>query len=161
VGYRSPKPATAQAPDTVDVVDTVGDAEIDLLVAEYDDSYRMAPELRPDGDRRDSLRYAARIEAGLRQFLSNGGFGAFTTNFEDLGGLPPAAPVRPSVAGAAGSRRTQLSEACRANHQHSADIPREDRACEVLREGCRLILPERLLDPTALLVDAQRRPRRA
>jgi len=73
--------------DLVDVVDAVGDAEIDLLVAEYDDSYRMAPELRPDGDRRDSLRYAARIEAGLRQFLSNGGFGAFTTNFEDLGGL--------------------------------------------------------------------------
>ena len=73
--------------DLVDVIDAVGDAEIDLLVAEYDDSYRMAPELRPDGDRRNSLRYAALIEAGLRQFLSNGGFGAFTTTFEDLGGL--------------------------------------------------------------------------
>ena len=29
----------------------------------------------------------ARIEAGLRQFLDDGGYGAFTTNFEDLGGL--------------------------------------------------------------------------
>src|SRR5690606_39982070 len=33
------------------------------------------------------LRYGARIEAGLRTFLVEGGFGAFTTNFEDLGGL--------------------------------------------------------------------------
>ena len=33
------------------------------------------------------MRYAARIEAGLRQFLDDGGYGAFTTNFEDLGGL--------------------------------------------------------------------------
>jgi len=73
--------------DLVEVVDAVLDAEIDQLVAEYDDTYRMAPELRADGSRRDALRYAARIEAGLRQFLTDGGFGAFTTNFEDLGGL--------------------------------------------------------------------------
>jgi L-arabinose isomerase len=33
------------------------------------------------------LRYAAQIEAGLRSFLTDGGFSAFTTNFEDLGGL--------------------------------------------------------------------------
>ena len=47
----------------------------------------VADTLRPGGDRRESLRYAARIELGLRQFLQAGGFGAFTTNFEDLGGL--------------------------------------------------------------------------
>ncbi len=33
------------------------------------------------------MRYAARIEAGLTAFLRDGAFGAFTTNFEDLGGL--------------------------------------------------------------------------
>src|SRR5690606_16869145 len=33
------------------------------------------------------LRYGARIEAGLRTFLESGDFGAFTTNFEDLGAL--------------------------------------------------------------------------
>ena len=49
--------------------------------------YVVADSLRPDGDDRESLRYAARIELGLRQFLQAGGFGAFTTNFEDLGGL--------------------------------------------------------------------------
>ena len=73
--------------DLVAVVDAVSDAEVDVLVAEYSDVYDLAPELRKDGDRHDSLRYAARIEAGLRQFLVAGGFGAFTTNFEDLGGL--------------------------------------------------------------------------
>ncbi|WP_020524123.1 L-arabinose isomerase [Catelliglobosispora koreensis] len=73
--------------DLVAVVDEVGDAQIDSLVKEYDDLYRLAPELRPGGDRHQSLRYAAQIEAGLRHFLDAGGFRAFTTNFEDLGGL--------------------------------------------------------------------------
>ncbi|MFC6089930.1 L-arabinose isomerase [Saccharothrix sp. BKS2] len=73
--------------DLVEVVDAVPDDEIDLLVAAYADTYRLAPELAKGGDRHDSLRYAARVEAGLRRFLTDGGFGAFTTNFEDLGGL--------------------------------------------------------------------------
>ncbi len=73
--------------DLVAVVDAVTEAQIDQLVAEYDEQYRMAPELRVGGERRSSLRDAARIEAGLRTFLTDGGFGAFTTNFQDLGGL--------------------------------------------------------------------------
>ncbi|GAB2978899.1 L-arabinose isomerase [Saccharothrix stipae] len=73
--------------DLVELVDAVDEDEIDLLVAEYADTYRLAPELDKGADRHDSLRYAARIEAGLRRFLTDGGFGAFTTNFEDLGGL--------------------------------------------------------------------------
>ena len=73
--------------DLVAVVDEIDDASVDALVAEYEDSYTVAAALRKGGDRHDSLRYAARIEAGLRTFLTEGGFGAFTTNFEDLGGL--------------------------------------------------------------------------
>ncbi|WP_199520845.1 L-arabinose isomerase [Jiangella anatolica] len=73
--------------DLVAVVDAATDADVDALVAEYDDVYDLVPELRKDGDRHESLRYAARIEAGLRTFLTDGGFRAFTTNFEDLGGL--------------------------------------------------------------------------
>jgi len=73
--------------DLVAVVDEVADDDIDKLVAEYADLYRVAPELLPSGERHDSLRYGARIELGLRSFLTTGGFGAFTTNFEDLGGL--------------------------------------------------------------------------
>ncbi|WP_406179080.1 L-arabinose isomerase [Streptomyces sp. NBC_01006] len=73
--------------DLVEVVDSADESEVASLVEEYADLYHLAPELRPGGERHDSLRYAARIEAGLRTFLETGGFGAFTTNFEDLGGL--------------------------------------------------------------------------
>jgi L-arabinose isomerase len=73
--------------DLVAVVDAVDDSAIDALVAEYQDSYALDPQLRPGAVRHEALRYAARIEAGLRSFLTEGGFGAFTTNFEDLGGL--------------------------------------------------------------------------
>ncbi len=73
--------------DLVAVVDSAGDERVTELVAEYEDTYRVVAELRRDGERHESLRYAARIELGLRDFLTAGGFGAFTTNFEDLGGL--------------------------------------------------------------------------
>ena len=73
--------------DLVEVVDGADESAIDALVAEYEDSFTVDPVLRRGGARHESLRYAARIEAGLRQFLTEGGYGAFTTNFEDLGGL--------------------------------------------------------------------------
>lgn len=73
--------------DLVEVVDQVADSEIDALVEQYLDLYDVADELRPGADRHESLRYGARIEAALRRFVVDGGFGAFTTNFEDLGGL--------------------------------------------------------------------------
>jgi len=71
--------------DLVEAVDAASDADVNALVKEYGELYRVAPELL--GERRESLRYAARIELGLRHFLEAGGFKAFTTNFEDLGGL--------------------------------------------------------------------------
>ncbi|MFB6720947.1 L-arabinose isomerase [Kribbella sp. NPDC056345] len=71
--------------DLVAVVDEISDSAVDTLLKEYD--FDVVPELRPGGERHESLRYAARIEAGLRAFLTDGGFTAFTTNFEDLGGL--------------------------------------------------------------------------
>ena len=73
--------------DLVGAVEAAADAHVDALVADYEDAYRVAPALRSGGERHDSLRYAARIEIGLRSFLDDGGYGAFTTNFEDLGGL--------------------------------------------------------------------------
>ncbi|MGC3992988.1 MAG: L-arabinose isomerase [Propionicimonas sp.] len=73
--------------DMVAVVDAVAESRIDALVEEYLDLYDVAPELHPGADRHDSLRYGARIEAALRTFVVDGGYGAFTTNFEDLGGL--------------------------------------------------------------------------
>jgi L-arabinose isomerase len=73
--------------DLVTSVDAVPDAGIDALVAQYEDLYAVSAELRSTGERHESLRYGARIELGLRSFLTAGGFTAFTTNFEDLGGL--------------------------------------------------------------------------
>ncbi|GAA1999407.1 L-arabinose isomerase [Catenulispora subtropica] len=73
--------------DLVAVVDGVEDSRVTAQVKEYEDAYAVAEELRSGGERHDSLRYHARIELGLRDFLGEGGFGAFTTNFEDLGGL--------------------------------------------------------------------------
>jgi L-arabinose isomerase len=73
--------------DLVAMVDATADADVDALVAEYEHRYDVAPELRRGGERHAALRDGARIEAGLRAFLDEGGFTAFTTNFQDLGGL--------------------------------------------------------------------------
>jgi L-arabinose isomerase len=73
--------------DLVERVEAVSEAEVNDLLEEYADAYEVAPELRAGADRHESLRYGAKIEGGLRSFLTEGGFGAFTTNFEDLGGL--------------------------------------------------------------------------
>lgn len=73
--------------ELADAVHATSDADIDALVAEYQDLYDVVPDLRTGGDRHDSLRYGAAIELGLRSFLEEGGFGAFTTSFEDLGAL--------------------------------------------------------------------------
>lgn len=68
-------------------VDDVADGDIDALVAEYEDLYDVTGALRRGGERHQSLRDGAAIELGLRSFLEHGGFGAFTTSFEDLGTL--------------------------------------------------------------------------
>ncbi|VVJ18782.1 L-arabinose isomerase (EC [Amycolatopsis camponoti] len=74
--------------DLVELVDSVSEKDtVDPLVARYAEDYNVVADLAAGGARHDSLRYAARIEAGMRKFLTDGGFGAFTTNFEDLGGL--------------------------------------------------------------------------
>ena len=72
--------------DLVAVVAEVEDKAVDALVEEYADRYDMDDDVLPGGPRHEAVRYQARIEAALRRFLTDGGFGAFTTNFEDLGG---------------------------------------------------------------------------
>ncbi|MFL5864204.1 MAG: L-arabinose isomerase [Solirubrobacteraceae bacterium] len=70
-----------------DAVEHASDAAVHELLERYDDAYEVVPELRPDGPRRESLAAAAQIEVGLRSLLLDGGFGAFTDTFEDLGRL--------------------------------------------------------------------------
>ena len=73
--------------ELADAVAAASDSDVDALVAEYEELYDVVPELRRGGDRHQSLRDGAAIELGLRSFLEEGGFGAFTTSFEDLGAL--------------------------------------------------------------------------
>jgi L-arabinose isomerase len=73
--------------DLVHRIQHVADGEIDRLLKEYQANYNVAPDLKPGGPKRASLREAARIEAGLRSFLTAGGFKGFTDTFEDLHGL--------------------------------------------------------------------------
>jgi L-arabinose isomerase len=73
--------------DLVRYVTEAPEAEVERLLAEYQDQYEVAPSLRAGGERRESLRAGARIEAGLRHFLTEGNFKGFTTTFEDLHGL--------------------------------------------------------------------------
>jgi L-arabinose isomerase len=73
--------------DLVQYVNQATDAEVDRLVEEYNDLYAVASSLRLGGSQHQSLREGARIEIGLRHFLIDGDFKAFTTNFEDLHGL--------------------------------------------------------------------------
>lgn len=73
--------------DVVAKVNAVSDHAIDSLVQEYEDSYKIAASLQAHGAMRSALKEAARIELGLRAFLEEGGFHAFTDTFENLHGL--------------------------------------------------------------------------
>jgi L-arabinose isomerase len=69
--------------DLVSVIKEVSDAQIGMLISEYKDLYQF----NVGDDYMDSIVESARIEAGMRAFLEQGGFKAFTTTFEDLHGL--------------------------------------------------------------------------
>jgi L-arabinose isomerase len=73
--------------ELVAAVDAVEETAVDKVVAEYEEKYDVAPELRAGAEWHDSLRYAARQEIALEGFLEAAGAKAFTTNFEDLGAL--------------------------------------------------------------------------
>jgi len=73
--------------DLVKLVNDVTDRDIDKLCAEYSDQYQLTSSLKKDGTQHASLREAAKIEIGLRNFLEQGNFKGFTDTFEDLHGL--------------------------------------------------------------------------
>lgn len=73
--------------DLVQRVNAATDADVKALIDAYLSEYEVAPELKPGGERHQSLLDAARIEAGMRAFLEEGGYKGFTDSFEDLHGL--------------------------------------------------------------------------
>ncbi|MFW6310112.1 MAG: L-arabinose isomerase family protein, partial [Prolixibacteraceae bacterium] len=73
--------------DLVKVINKVDDAAVDHLVEEYNDLYNIADAGKKSGDLHENVRVQARYEIAMKQFLEEGGFGAFTTTFEDLHGM--------------------------------------------------------------------------
>jgi L-arabinose isomerase len=73
--------------ELVDYVEKVTEAEIDKLIAVYLETYQISKKARESENLKKSLREAAKIELGMRAFLDDGNFKAFTTTFEDLYGM--------------------------------------------------------------------------
>ncbi|MCY9665486.1 L-arabinose isomerase [Paenibacillus alginolyticus] len=73
--------------DLVQRIGDISEAEVDQLMDEYNEVYDITAEDRSAGPVHEAIREQARIELGLKGFLQEGGFGAFTTTFEDLHGL--------------------------------------------------------------------------
>jgi L-arabinose isomerase len=73
--------------DLVKFVNEVEEKDIATLVAEIESKYEIVDSLKKGGAEHESLRESAKIEIGMRTFLEEGGFMAFTTTFEDLQGL--------------------------------------------------------------------------
>ncbi len=73
--------------DLVNSIRVVNEGRVETLVHEYEAKYTVVESLRKDGDKRSSLKEAAKIEIGLRDFLERGNFKGFTDTFEDLHGL--------------------------------------------------------------------------
>lgn len=71
--------------DVIKFVDAVDQSDLNQLLEQYESEYSLTSSLQKGGDKRNSLVEAARIELGLRGFLKDGGFKAFTDTFENLG----------------------------------------------------------------------------
>jgi L-arabinose isomerase len=69
--------------DLVAAVNSVNESQVNAMIDEYKASYNLTKAVEES----ETLRDAARIEAGMTRFLEDGRFRAFTTTFEDLHGL--------------------------------------------------------------------------
>ncbi|CAA7600800.1 L-Arabinose isomerase [Acididesulfobacillus acetoxydans] len=73
--------------DLAQRINDIAETEVERLLEEYAEMYDIRAEDRHDTRIWDSVREQARIELGLKAFLEEGNFSAFTTTFEDLHGL--------------------------------------------------------------------------
>lgn len=71
--------------DLVRFVNEVGDKETETTLREYQEEYKVEHAVLQE--RKSELLAAVKIELGMKNFLEDGGFKAFTTTFEDLHGL--------------------------------------------------------------------------
>ncbi|MBW8014974.1 MAG: L-arabinose isomerase [Planctomycetes bacterium] len=78
--------------DLVKYIKQVSNKQTKALVTEFQDTYHIAL----SAEQMKAVEESARIESGMKAFLEEGGFSAFTTTFEDLHGLEqlPGLPVQ-------------------------------------------------------------------
>lgn len=73
--------------DLVKYVDAVSETEVEKLISEYKETYTIKAEALKNDAQFRMIKEAAKIELGMRAFLEEGNFQAFTTTFENLYGL--------------------------------------------------------------------------
>ncbi|HBL2504497.1 TPA: L-arabinose isomerase [Enterococcus faecium] len=73
--------------DLVQVIDRVSDEEVDQLFEEYKELYTFDYGDYKEKTWEEHVKVQAQQEIGIRRFLEEGGYNAFTTNFEDLYGM--------------------------------------------------------------------------
>lgn len=73
--------------DLVQVIDRVSDEEVDHLFEEYKELYTFDYGDYEEKTWEEHVKVQAQQEIGIRRFLEEGGYNAFTTNFEDLYGM--------------------------------------------------------------------------
>ncbi|SEA33402.1 L-arabinose isomerase [Thalassobacillus cyri] len=73
--------------DLVQYVDAVKDGEVDALFEEYAGLYEFDYGTYRKENWEASVKVQAKYEIAIKRFLDEGGYNAFTTNFEDLYGM--------------------------------------------------------------------------
>ncbi|HGF7466206.1 TPA: L-arabinose isomerase [Enterococcus faecium] len=73
--------------DLVQVNDRVSDEEVEQLFEEYKELYTFDYGDYEEKTWEEHVKVQAQQEIGIRRFLEEGGYNAFTTNFEDLYGM--------------------------------------------------------------------------
>ena len=73
--------------ELADVVDAVDEKDIDAAYKQLGENYSLAPQDNAPQAFEESVRYQLRLYLGLKAFLSDKGYEAFCTNFQDLKGL--------------------------------------------------------------------------
>lgn len=73
--------------DLAEVCNAVSSGDIDAQLDLYRQEYEVSEALLKDAHQLTCLQNEARLELGMRRFLDDGGFKAFTNTFEDLHGI--------------------------------------------------------------------------
>lgn len=73
--------------DLVEVINHVSDGDVNALIDEYEGLYEFSAVAAINGEKRQNVLDAARIELGLKRFLEAEDCQAFTTNFQTLHGM--------------------------------------------------------------------------